>query len=347
MRWMKSSGRSIRLDSVPPAKSLVTFLWLLLVVSSALANSAVAQDVTIHAQSNVVLVPVLVKDARGRAVYGLQAQDFIVEDAGVVQSVHLDEEAEAQPVSLVIAIQSGREAYREFPRIRGLSSMIHPILDQEGTLAAVVSFDSGIELSQDFTGEQRLVDNTLKTLQSGDGGAAILDAVKYSLNLLDKQPVGRQRVLLLVSETRDHGSHTAKIDDVVTAIGETNTTVYTLAFSPALSNVLDTGRGNNKDEMNAGPDLLAPLMLIRQAMRKNTPKAISSMTGGEYASFESQNGFETRMLDFTNHLHSRYLLSFQPRDPHPGLHELRVRLREPARGEILARGSYWANGPVQ
>ena len=318
-----------------------------IVLSLFLVNSAVAQEITIHAQSNVVLVPVLVKDSKGHAVYGLQAQDFIVEDDGAAQTARLDEAAEAQPVSLVIAIQNGRQAYREFPRIRGLSSMIQPVLEQEGTLAAVVEFDSGIELSQDFTGDQRLVGNTLKTLQSGDGGAAILDAVKYSLNLLDQQPTGRQRVLLLVSETRDHGSHFAKIDDVVAAIGQTNTTVYTLAFSPALSNVLDTGRGNNKDEMNAGPDLLAPLILIRQAIRKNTPKAIASMTGGEYASFESQNGFESRMLDFTNHLHSRYLLSFQPKDPHPGLHELRVGLKEPAKGEILARGSYWANAPEQ
>ena len=321
------------------ARSLVAFLSLL--------SSALAQETTLHTQSNVVLVPALVRDARGHAVYGLQAQDFIVEDAGVVQTVHLDEAAEAQPVSLVVAIQKGREAYREFPRIRGLSSLIQPILDEEGTVAAVVEFDSAIELSQDFTGEQRLVENTLRTLDSGDGGAAILDAVKYSLNLLDKQPVGRQRVLFLLSETRDHGSHIAKIDDVVTAIGETNTTVYTMAFSPALSNVLDTGRGSNQDEMNAGPNLLAPLFLAREAMRKNVPKAISSMTGGEYGLFKSQNGFENRMLEFTNHLHSRYLLSFQPKDPHPGLHDLRVRLRDPERGEILARGSYWANGPVQ
>ena len=323
------------------ASCYISFLSLLLV------NSAFPQEVTLHTQSNVVLVPALVKDSRGRAVYGLQAQDFIVEDEGVAQAVRLDEATEAQPISLVIAIQTGRQAYREFPRIKGLSSMIQPILDQEGTMAAVVEFDSGIELSQDFTGNQRLVENTLKTLQSGDGGAAILDALKYSLNLLDQQPAGRQRVLFLLSETRDHGSHFAKIDDVVTAIGETNTVVYTMAFSPSLSNVLDTGRGNNKDEMNAGPDLLGPLVLIRQAMRKNIPKAISSMTGGEYALFESQSGFETRMLDFTNHLHSRYLLSFQPRDPHPGLHELRVRLRDPNKSEILARESYWANGAAQ
>lgn len=318
-----------------------------LLLSTVLACTALAQEITLRTQSNVVLVPVLVKDARGHAVYGLQAQDFIVEDAGVPQTVHLDEAAEAQPVSLIIAIQKGRDAYREFPRIKGMSSMIQPILDQEGTLAAVVEFDSGIELSQDFTGQQRLVENTIRTLDSGDGGAAILDAVKYSLNLLDKQPVGRQRVLFLLSETRDHGSHTAKIDDVVTAVGETNTTVYAMAFSPALSNVLDTGRGNNKDEMNAGPNLLAPLFLAREAMRKNVPKAISSMTGGEYGLFKSQNGFENRMLEFTNHLHSRYLLSFQPRDPRPGLHELQVRLRDPEKGEILARGSYWANGPAQ
>jgi VWFA-related protein len=320
---------------------LLTFLSLFLI------GSAGAQETTIHAQSNVVLVPVLVKDARGRAVYGLQAQDFVVEDEGVAQAAHLDEAAEAQPVSLVIAVQKGREAYREFPRIKGFSSMIQPILEQEGTLAAVVEFDSDLELSQDFTGQQRLVENTLRTLQPGDGGAAILDAVKYSLNLLDKQPAGRQRVLFLLSETRDHGSHIAKIDDVVTAIGETNTTVYTMAFSPALSNVLDTERGNNKDEMNAGPNLLAPLFLAREAMRKNVPKAIASMTGGEYGLFKSQNGFENRMLEFTNHLHSRYLLSFQPKDPHPGLHELRVRLRDPAKGEILARGSYWANATGQ
>src|SRR5580700_6457231 len=195
---MKSSGRNRRLDSVRPQSFIVTFLSLILV------SPAIPQETTIRAQSNVVLVPVLVKDGRGHAIYGLQAQDFLIEDNGVVQGVHLDEAAEAEPVSLVIAIQNGGSAVREFPRIRGLSAMVQPILEQEGTLTAVVEFDSGIELSQEFTGDQRLVDNTLKNLQAGDGGAAILDAVNYSLNLLDKQPVGRQRVLLLVSETRDH-----------------------------------------------------------------------------------------------------------------------------------------------
>lgn len=306
-----------------------------------------AQETTFHAQANVVLVPTLVKDGRGHPVYGLEAKDFIVEDDGVVQNAQLDEAAESQPISLVIVLQRGRQALREFPRMTGLSSMVQPILDQDQTQAAVIEFDSSIELTQDFTGDQTLVDKALKGLHPGDSGAVILDALQYSANLLNQQPQGRLRVLLLISEIRDHGSKIGKLDKVVSTIGDGNTVVYALAFSPALSNVLDTERGTNQDDMNAGPDLLAPLILLRQAMRKNTPKTVASMTGGEYELFDTRKGFEAHMNDFTNHLHSRYLLSFQPQDPHPGLHQLRVRLRNSTKAEILARSNYWAQGGEQ
>jgi VWFA-related protein len=308
---------------------------------------AAAQETTFHAQANLVLVPTLVKDGRGHPVYGLEAKDFVLEDDGVVQNAQLDEAAESQPISLVVVLQRGRQAPREFPRIKGISSMVQPILDQDQTQAAVVEFDSSIELIQDFTDDQALVDKALKGLQPGDSGAAILDALQYSANLLNQQPQGRLRVLLLISETRDHGSRIGKLDNVVSAIGNGNTVIYALAFSPALSNVLDTERGTNQDDMNAGPDLLAPLILLRQAMRKNTPKAVASMTGGEYELFDTRKAFESHMNDFTNHLHSRYLLSFQPKDPHPGLHELKVRLKDSGKGEILARGSYWAEAAAQ
>jgi len=301
-----------------------------------------AQETTLRTQSNLVLVPALVKDTRGHAVYGLAANDFVIEDDGVAQSLQLDEAAEAESVSLVILVQCGRKSYREFARMKGLSSMLSPLFDQGQTSAALVEFDSGIHVVQEFTEDPIPVISKLKILEAGDDGAAIMDAVKYSVNRLNQQPPGRLRVLLLISEMRDHGSHIAKLDDVVTAIGEGNTVVYSLAFSPALSNILDTERGSNKDEMNAAPDLLAPLALARQALRKNTSKTIASMSGGEYQLFDTRKSFESYMNSFTNHLHSRYLLSFQPQDPHPGLHRLRVRLKSPQQGEILARSSYWA-----
>src|SRR6202034_3258104 len=72
----------------------------------------------------------------------------------------------------------------------------------------------------------------LKELQPGDNGAAIRDAIDFSIRLLEKEAADRQRILLLVSENRDHGSQVTKTDDLVAAIGNSNTVVYALSFSP-------------------------------------------------------------------------------------------------------------------
>jgi VWFA-related protein len=319
------------------------YLLLFSLLLGLLSARAITQETTLHSQSNVVVIPTLVKSAKGEIVYGLVAKDFVVEDDGVEQAVHVEEEAEGSAVSLVVAIQRGRRAGYEFPRIRGLSAMLDPMVEAGVGKVAIVEFDSQVQLAQDFTGNPNAIAETLKELQPGDEGAAILDAVDYSVKLLEKMPKERQRVLLLISETRDHGGQ-AKVEDVVEEIGQSNTTVYALAFSPSRSNVLDTMRGNNKAEMNPSPDLLAPLMMAVQAMKKNMPQTVASMTGGEYEMFATQKHFDLRMIDFTNHVHSRYLLSIEPKSPHEGLHQIRVRLRDAGDRVVLARGSYWAEG---
>lgn len=307
---------------------------------------ALGQEASIRTQSNVVIIPALVKSAKGDLVSGLKAEDFVVEDDGVEQPVHLDETAEGSQLSIVVAIQTGRRAGYEFPRIRGLGAMLDPLLDSGLGRVAIVEFDSQTQLMQGFSGSSDKTSETLKGLQQGNGGAAILDALDYSVKLLEKAPAQRRRVLLLVSETRDHGS-SSKIDKVVEEIGRSSAAVYALSFSPSRSNVLDTMRGNNMDEMQPTPDLLAPIYMATQAMKKNTPKTVASMTGGEYESFATQKTFDTRMVDFTNHIHNRYMLSIEPKDPHPGLHQLRVRLRDGGDGMVLARTSYWVRSEAQ
>ena len=287
-----------------------------------------------------MLVPALVKDPQGGIVYGLQAKDFIVEDDGVEQAARLDEAPEGQPISLVVAIQRGGRAAYEFPRMQGLKSMLDPLFALGTARVAVVEFDSQVEITRNFTRDAALVEDDLRNLQQGDDGVTILDAVEYSVNLLKKEAEGRLRVLLLISETRDHGSK-AKIDDTVSAIGQSNAVMYALAFSPSLSNILDTGRGTNKNEMHNGVDIMDLAYRTAQAMRKNVPSTVASMTGGEYELFATRKKFEVRMNDFTNHLHSRYRLSFSPKSPHPGLHRIRVRLKDAGDALVLARSSYW------
>jgi VWFA-related protein len=297
---------------------------------------------TFRSQGNLVPVPTLVRDAAGNAVYGLKAENFLIEDDGVEQAVHLDEPPEAEPISLVIALQCGRRAQREFGRMAGLAAMLDPILSGPQNEAALLLFDSTLNLAQDFTNQPDVIETKLKNLEPGDNGSAILDAVAFAAKMLGRRPEGRLRVLLLISETRDHGSHFDKIDDAVRLVGVTHTLVYALPFSPYLSQQLDTARGSNKDEWNSTMDIIEKLAAARQAMRKNSAKALASMTGGEYELFSTRKRFESDMISFANHLNSRYMLSFAPKDPHAGLHRIRVRLREADSNQtVLFRSTYW------
>jgi len=331
-----------------PRPGLRSVTLITLILASSLLIDAQEQP-TFRTQANVVLVPALVRDKSGEIVYGLQGSDFIIEDDGVPQTVRLDEAAEGEPVSLVVAIQTGRRADFELPRMRGLGAMLAPVFQQPGSKVALLTFDSQVHPLEDFTSNEDAMRRELSSLQPGDSGAALLDAVNASIKLLDGVPKDRKRVLLLISETRDHGSHSATIDDVIRAMGNSNIVAYTLAFSPSKSNLKDTLSGNNnpdlhpeKSEIHEGPDLLAPLLLASQAMRKNTAKAIAAQSGGEYEMFSSAKAFDAQLNNFSNHLHSRYLLSFQPSKPHPGLHQLTVKVKIPEGATVLARTNYWA-----
>jgi VWFA-related protein len=314
---------------------------------------------TLRTQSNVVLAPALVKDQAGKLIFGLQAKDFIIEDDGVPQEVKMDEAEPEEAVSLVIAIQAGGNALAELQRMKSISSMLDQVVGQPQVQTAIVVFDSEINLLQDFTYESAETEAYLKKMMTGslrnmgmDGGgrngAAIYDAVCFSANLLAKQPEDSRRVLLLISETRDHGSHTVKLDDAIAAINDSNTVVYSLAFSPTGSTALDTLRGEwdtRTDPAGGNLDILRLMEMAHQAMRKNASKAVASMTGGEYDLFTSRKSFERFMTDFTNHLHSRYLLRFAPKDPRPGLHQVRVKLKQRNDVIVIARRSYWVAEP--
>jgi len=109
-----------------------------LVILSIIGNAQGQQEQNFTSQANLVPVPVLVRDEKSNAVYGLRAHDFVIEDDGVEQTIHLDETAAPDPVSLIIAVQCGRRANREFGRISGLASMLDPVLNEPNNEAAVL-----------------------------------------------------------------------------------------------------------------------------------------------------------------------------------------------------------------
>src|SRR5581483_6960379 len=96
-----------------------TLVALLFVCPLAGRQSPAAPDsvkFTVH--SNLVLLPTLVRTKAGETIYGLKAEQFIVEDNGVRQVVQLDEEPDSAGLSLVVLIQCSRSAPAEFSKLK-------------------------------------------------------------------------------------------------------------------------------------------------------------------------------------------------------------------------------------
>ena len=295
---------------------------------------------TIRVNTSVVLVPTLVEKSSGAVLYGLQPKDFTLLDNGVPQSVHVDEDLDSSPVSLVICMERGRDAALEFDKFAHLGPLLELFTGQDRGEVALVVFDSKPVYLEGFQKDTSYIQRDLQQLPPGDGGAAIVDAAGFSIGLLEGRPADHRRVLLLISETRDHGSRAVTIPQLVQRIGISNTLVLSLTFSPSTAELIDWGKGNT----NGGTELnlMAPLVMAINAMRKNTPKTLASMSGGEYGSFTTEKGFEGRVSEVANHVRNRYMLSFRPTDLSPGLHTIKVSLTEDYKAHVVARASYWA-----
>jgi VWFA-related protein len=295
---------------------------------------------TFRVSTSVVVVPTLVEQKNGDVLYGLKPTDFAVYDNGIQQKLHVDDDLDSQPVSLVVCVERGRDAPMEFDKIAKLGPLLTSFIGDGHGEVALVAFDSQPVWVEPFTADTDSISRSLGKLPGGDGGASILDAVGFSVNLLEQQPPDHRRVLLLISESRDHGSHRFNVPELVERIGTSNTLVVSLVFSPSKAELIDWGRGRTRGgtELN----MLAPLLMTVNAMRRNTPKTLASLSGGEYAPFTRDKGFEARVVEEASHARNRYILSFRPTDPTPGLHAIQVILTQAYAARIVARNSYWA-----
>ncbi len=293
---------------------------------------------TIRVTTNEVLVPTLVEEHDGEVVYGLKQGDFILEDNGVPQKIRVQEEMDSAPVSLVVAVEEGGASFLEFDKLAHLGPLLDLFLADGRSQAALVGFDSAPHLIQDYTHSSDEIGDALKRLQPGNGGDAILDTVSYAVDLLEDTPKQYRRVLLLVCEERDHGSKHTKPDVLVKKIGRSDVLVLSISFSPFRAEFLHDLKdpGDNRTL-----NLFSTVAMIVQAFKKNVAKEVAHMSGGEYTRFTGDKAFEQRVVDAAKHARNRYLITFSPSNPTPGLHTIRVQTVQDYGARIVARANYW------
>jgi len=294
---------------------------------------------TIRVTTNEVLVPTLVEKPHGGGiVYGLKQSDFIVEDNGVPQQIHVQEELDTAPIALVIAMEEGRSGWLEFQKLGKMGPLLDMFLSDPRSQAALVGFSSKPRLIHDYTHSEEELAQSLQQLEPGDGGAAILDTISYGVDLLEDQPKQYRRVLLLISEQRDHGSKNTKPAQLVAKIGRSDVLVVSVSYSPAKAEFAHDVKDSGEDRVMS---MVSTLVMAVQAFKKNVAKQIAIMSGGEYMTFVGDHRFEERVMEAAKEVRNRYLITFSPSDPTPGLHTIRVRTVEDYGAKIIARANYW------
>jgi VWFA-related protein len=341
-------------------------------------NDAAQSGERIRARSNLVLVPALVKTKAGDLVFSLTVDDFILTDNGVPQSLRLESDTDSQPLALVVIVQIGGQGADHLSDYRDLEAVLDAVIGNVPHRVAVVSFDSTPRIAQDFSTNTGDAARTIAALHESDGGAAILDALNFGINLLRKQPPAYRRAVLLFSETIDRDSQTS-FEDALRAVDDTNTAIYSFGFSSTkaavkheASKIPRPGGSPYGDEpyppggcmshdadpdahgkrsvqaLDCASDLIPPLRLARMAFlaakdgfKRNVPESVAHLTGGEYFPFKDATTLRRHLIPISNDVPNYYVLSFSPQSPTPGLHALELSVKDRPELQVKARNAYW------
>ena len=308
--------------------------------ASPTATQAPGTPYSLTTQSNLVFVPTEVRTKKGEILFGLTADQFVLEDTGVRQRFHLEEELSNPGIALVVVAQCSGAAAFEIAKLRGLPTMLDSIVGEAPREIAVVTYGDEPTLVGDFTADPAVLGTGLAEVKPCDETSVrTFDAVNYANQLLDQRKDHLRRVILLLSETRDHGSHTDR-KQLMAALGRNKTIVDSVAFS--------RGRDEALEELKhgGGGGILELLLLAVNALRTNAAKELARLSGGDYANFTTQRGFDGAMNRIANRVHNFYNLSFQPpSDSAPGFHPLRVTVPAYPDAVLRARESYWFGPP--
>jgi VWFA-related protein len=258
------------------------------------------QQAVFRSKVDTVTLDVLATE-RGLAIPNLRAEDFVVRDNGVQQTLtHVTGEVSALALHLLLDI-SGSLSARDLANLQQGAAEVVRLARPDDRLR-LVTFTDVVRLHDDV--DAASLGPIFQKLKP-DGDTALHDALAAGFRLAD-QPGSRRPVAIVFSDGADTASWmTARAIDE--AAKRSWASVF--AISP-----------------RAGPE---PLL-----------SDLASLTGGELIVLDrGLAGLPATLRGILERLRQRYLLAFTPTSNASGWHELEVRVKKP-NAKVVARRGY-------
>jgi VWFA-related protein len=323
--------------------------------------------VTFQTSVKEVMAPVTVTDKDGHTVNGLSPLDFRLLDNGKPQTFTQD--TATHPISLVVAVQANANVEKILPQIQKVGSVFDNLVIGDNGEMAVLAFDHRIQTMTPFTSDPDKIHDAFKKIKVGSYSSHLNEAAMESLNMLRRRPSDHRRILILISESRDGGSH-FHVRDVLTEAEFADIVIYPVDISHLLTSLTSPQMPNRTTSqippggiaLPAG-NVMTPTMDtqlfqngnyvpifkemfigVKAIFVPNPLEVYSKFTGGREYSFMTQRGLEQAVAEIGDELHSQYLLTYSPNNQEEGgFHEIVVSVNRPDL-KVRTRNGYWLAG---
>ncbi len=325
------------------------------------ASSEPAQDglpvsqKKIRVSTNEVIVPVTVLNDQGELVLDLAQKDFHVFDNGVEQSIdHWD--LGGDPLAVALVLETSSHIQMMAPVIRGMGSIFTETVMALSGEAAVITYDSTVDLRQPFTPDHYAVERAIKNVDFGAPEMRLYDAMGTAVDLLKTQQPKFRRVMLVVGESQDLASD-SKLALVLRDAQLANVSIYAVGPSTTTAD-LRFGRGafggDNQPVIvlpkplpsiyRHGPgadpmgrpyfDLVTPAMwLIMHGINeiKNHQLELAvAATGGVHYRAVRDSTIRSALDQIGGELHAQYVIAYTPTSERTaGFHTIAVTVTRP------------------
>jgi Ca-activated chloride channel family protein len=166
-------------------------------------------------------------DKHGKTIAGLTAEDFeVFEDKRAQKIEYFSELNEKSDVPLTIALlidTSGSVKSKLVFEQDTAAEFFRKIIRPGKDLALIIQFDSDVNLVQDFTDDQNLLVNALRSLEAGNS-TSLYDAIYLAAEEKLQGEVGR-KVIVVITDGEDTASKVRK-EQAIEAAQKADTTVY-------------------------------------------------------------------------------------------------------------------------
>jgi Ca-activated chloride channel family protein len=206
-----------------------------------------------------VRLPITVLDKKGQFVPGLTKNDFVILEDKVQQEIETfsDDLGQSLPVFVAVLMDTspstaGKLKFEQESAMNFIYTVTRARKDQ----VLFATFDHEINLRQDFTNKQDLLDRAVSAVKQTGTQTALYDAIWQFCDEKLRTAAGR-RVMVVITDGEDTFSH-ADIRDAISIAQRTETTIFAISTKAGfISTVPGVEAGSVKDKKDRNLATLA------------------------------------------------------------------------------------------